>query len=68
MNTLNKILTLCKISGCELSEDKNSYFTLYSQSIARNVIVAKTDLNEVLHCLRQYLKDPITYFKDDIDI
>ena len=54
MNTLNKILKLCKMSGCELSEDIYGRFTVYTPY--RKVIVAYTDLNEALHCLRFYLR------------
>lgn len=64
MNTLNKVLKLCKMSGCELNEDKDGTFTLYSSSISKNIIVSRSDLNEVLHCLRQYLNNPLKYFAE----
>ena len=53
MNTLNKILNLLKMSGCELHESIDGYFTVYSPY--KKVIVSNTDLNEALHYLRLYL-------------
>lgn len=55
MNTLNKILILCRMSGCELSEGAHNRFTVYTPY--RKVIISNTDLNEALHCLRLYLRN-----------
>lgn len=54
MNTLNKILTLCKMANCDLSKDAYGRFTIYTPW--KKVIVSNTDLNEALHFLRLYLR------------
>lgn len=66
MNNLNKILKLCKMSGTSLHKDLDGTFSLYTPTY--KLIIGKTDLNEVLHSLRQYLKNPLIYFKDRVDI
>lgn len=66
MNSLNKILKLCKISGTSLHEDLDGSFSLYTSTY--KLIIGKTDLNEALHSLRQYLKNPLIYFKDRVII
>mgnify|MGYP004649346867 CR=1 FL=1 len=60
MKTLNKILILCKMSRCELYDGLDEGFSVYTSR--RKLIIGGTDLNEALHCLRQYLNDPLKYF------
>ena len=62
MNSLNKILKLCKMSGTSLHENLDGTFSLYTPTY--KTIIGKTDLNEALHSLRQYLKNPRIYFKN----
>ena len=66
MNNLNKILKLCKMSGTLLYEDLDGSFSLYTSTY--KLIIGKTDLNEALHSLRQYLKNPQVYFKNRVTI
>ena len=64
MNTLNKILKLCKMSGCKLHSNNNNQFTIYTPYY--KLIISNTDTNEALHYLRQYLNNPLTYFKNNV--
>lgn len=66
MNSLNKILKLCKMSGTFLHEDLDGTFSLYTPTY--KLIIGKTDLNEALYSLRQYLKNPQVYFKNRVTI
>ena len=54
MNTLNKVLMLCKVTNCSLHEDEYGRFTIYTWY--DKVVVANTNLSEALHYIRLYLK------------